>query len=80
MILLCGCIDDCILIDLMMYCFYEMLQVYGIILKVLVYEKFGDGIISVINFKFDVKKVVDLEGGECVVIILDGKYLLIKLF
>lgn len=53
---------------------------YGIILKVLVYEKFGDGIISAINFKFDVKKVVDLEGGECVVIILDGKYLSIKLF
>lgn len=49
-------------------------------LKVFVYEKFGDGIISVINFWFDVKKVDDFEGGLCVVIMFDGKYLLIKLF
>lgn len=80
MILLRGCIDDRILIDLTMYRFYEMLQVYGIILKALVYEKFGDGIISAINFKFDVKKVADSEGGERAVIILDGKYLSIKSF
>lgn len=53
---------------------------YGIILKALVYEKFGDGIISAINFKFDVKKVADSEGGERAVIILDGKYLSIKSF
>lgn len=42
--------------------------------------KFGDGIISAINFKLDVKKVADPEGGERAVITLDGKYLPTKPF
>ncbi|MCV4808631.1 cyanase, partial [Escherichia coli] len=63
-----------------MYRFYEMLQVYGTTLKALVHEKFGDGIISAINFKLDVKKVADPEGGERAVITLDGKYLPTKPF
>ena len=62
------------------YRFYEMLQVYGTTLKALVHEKFGDGIISAINFKLDVKKVADPEGGERAVITLDGKYLPTKPF
>ncbi len=49
-------------------------------LKALVHEKFGDGIISAINFKLDVKKVADPEGGERAVITLDGKYLPTKPF
>ena len=52
-----------------------MLQVYGTTLKALVHEKFGDGIISAINFRLDVKKVDDPEGGSRAVITLDGKYL-----
>ncbi|MGS6555841.1 cyanase [Escherichia coli] len=66
--------------DPTMYRFYEMLQVYGTTLKALVHEKFGDGIISAINFKLDVKKVADPEGGERAVITLDGKYLPTKPF
>ncbi len=38
-----------------------------------------DGI-SAINFKLDVKKVADPEGGERAVITLDGKYLPTKPF
>ncbi|CDH20559.1 cyanase [Xenorhabdus bovienii] len=75
-----GSIEDCIPTDPTMYRFYEMLQVYGTTLKVLVHEKFGDGIISAINFKLDVKKVADPEGGERAVITLDGKYLPTKPF
>lgn len=75
-----GCIDDRIPTDPTMYRFYEMLQVYGTTLKALVHEKFGDGIISAINFKLDVKKVADPEGGERAVITLDGKYLPTKPF
>ncbi|WP_038205797.1 cyanase, partial [Xenorhabdus bovienii] len=59
-----GSIEDRIPTDPTMYRFYEMLQIYGTTLKVLVHEKFGDGIISAINFKLDVKKVADPEGGE----------------
>jgi cyanate lyase len=40
-----------------------------------VHEQFGDGIISAINFKLDMKKVDDLEGGSRAVITLDGKFL-----
>ncbi|MGW7438550.1 cyanase [Streptomyces sp. NPDC054849] len=61
--------------DPTLYRFHEMLQVYGTTLKALVHEQFGDGIISAINFRLDVKKVADPEGGERAVITLDGKYL-----
>ncbi|CNK39617.1 cyanase [Yersinia alsatica] len=75
-----GSIDDRIPTDPTMYRFYEMLQVYSTTLKVLIHEKFGDGIISAINFKLDVKKVADPDGGERAVITLDGKYLPTKPF
>ncbi|MEU2085105.1 cyanase [Streptomyces albus] len=70
-----GSIPDRVPTDPTIYRFYEMLQVYGTTLKALVHEQFGDGIISAINFKLDVKKVADPEGGERAVITLDGKYL-----
>jgi cyanate lyase len=57
-----------------------MIQLYGPTLKQLVHEQFGDGIISAINFKLDVKKVADSEGGERAVITLDGKFLPVRPF
>jgi cyanate lyase len=75
-----GSIEDRVPTDPTMYRFYEMLQVYDTTLKVLIHEKFGDGIISAINFKLDVKKVSDPEGGHRAVITLDGKYLPTKPF
>ncbi|MDA3642931.1 cyanase [Saccharopolyspora indica] len=75
-----GSIPGGVPTDPTIYRFYEMLQVYGTTLKALVHEKFGDGIISAINFRLDVRKVVDPEGGERAVITLDGKYLPTKPF
>ncbi|RPF29988.1 cyanate lyase [Streptomyces sp. Ag109_G2-6] len=75
-----GSMPNWIPTDPTMYRFYEMLQVYGTTLKALVHEEFGDGIISAINFRLDVKKVADPEGGERAVITLDGKYLPTKPF
>ncbi|MFF0561457.1 cyanase [Streptomyces sp. NPDC004266] len=75
-----GSLDGAVPTDPTVYRFYEMLQVYGTTLKELVHEQFGDGIISAINFKLDVKKVADPEGGERAVITLDGKYLPTKPF
>ncbi|MER7916113.1 MULTISPECIES: cyanase [unclassified Streptomyces] len=75
-----GSIPNTVPTDPTIYRFYEMLQVYGTTLKALVHEEFGDGIISAINFKLDVKKVADPEGGERAVITLDGKYLPTKPF
>jgi cyanate lyase len=34
----------------------------------------GDGIVSAINFKLDIKRGDDPEGGSRAVITLDGKY------
>jgi cyanate lyase len=70
-----GCLPGAVPTDPTIYRFYEMLQVYGTTLKALVHEQFGDGVISAINFKLDVKKVADPEGGERAVITLNGKYL-----
>ena len=66
--------------DPTIYRFHEMIQIYGTTLKALVHEQFCDGIISAINFKLDVKKVEDPDGGSRAVITLDGKYLPTKPF
>lgn len=70
-----GSVRGAVPTDPTIYRFHEMLQVYGTTLKALVHEQFGDGIISAINFRLDVRKVADPEGGERAVITLDGKYL-----
>ena len=75
-----GSVDSEIPTDPTIYRFYEMMQVYGTTLKALVHEQFGDGIISAINFKMDIKKVADPEGGDRAVITLDGKFLPFKPF
>lgn len=75
-----GSIPGGVPTDPTIYRFYEIVQIYGSTLKALVHEMFGDGIISAINFKLDIKKVPDPEGGERAVITLDGKYLPTKPF
>ncbi|MET3133054.1 cyanate lyase [Oxalobacteraceae bacterium GrIS 1.11] len=70
-----GSFPDGVPSDPTIYRFYEMIQVYGSTLKALVHEQFGDGVISAINFKLDIQKVDDPEGGSRAIITLDGKYL-----
>ncbi|MHB1566864.1 MAG: cyanase [Acidiferrobacter sp.] len=75
-----GSIPGGVPTDPTIYRFYEILQVYGSTLKALIHEQFGDGIISAINFKIDIKKIEDPDGGSRAVITLDGKYLPLKPF
>ena len=75
-----GSIPGGVPTDPTIYRFYEMVQVYGTTLKALVHEQFGDGIISAINFKLDIKKVEDPEGGSRAVVTLDGKFLPLRPF
>ncbi|MDR5012085.1 cyanase [Agrobacterium fabacearum] len=75
-----GSIGNGLPTDPTIYRFYEIVQVYGTTMKALVHEKFGDGIISAINFKLSIEKVEDPEGGSRAVITLDGKYLPTKPF
>lgn len=54
-----GSIPGGVPTDPTIYRFYEMVQVYGTTLKALIHKQFGDGIISAINFRLDIKKVAD---------------------
>ncbi|MGE5608666.1 MAG: cyanase [Bacillota bacterium] len=60
--------------DPLVYRFYEILQVYGMPLKAVIQEKFGDGIMSAIDFTLRVEKEPDPK-GERVKITLSGKFL-----
>jgi cyanate lyase len=69
-----GALETAVPIDPTIYRFYEVLQVYGPTIKELIHEEFGDGIMSAINFRLDVKRVSD-PAGDRVVVTLDGKFL-----
>jgi len=69
-----GALETAVPIDPTIYRFYEVLQVYGPTIKELIHEEFGDGIMSAINFRLDVKRVSD-QAGDRVVVTLDGKFL-----
>jgi len=60
--------------DPVIYRFYEMVNVYGDTLKELIHEKFGDGIMSAIDFNMDIAKEENPKGDR-VVITLNGKFL-----
>jgi cyanate lyase len=60
--------------DPTVYRFYEAVQVYGGALKELIYEQFGDGIMSAINMSVDLQKRSH-PSGDRVVVTFDGKFL-----
>ncbi|MHC0063505.1 cyanase [Nostoc sp. UIC 10890] len=60
--------------DPLIYRFYEIMQVYGFPIKEVIQEKFGDGIMSAIDFTLDIEKEEDPKGDR-VKIIMSGKFL-----
>ncbi len=60
--------------DPFIYRFYEIMQVYGYPMKDIVQEKFGDGIMSAIDFTLDIEKVEDPKGDR-VKVTMNGKFL-----
>lgn len=60
--------------DPLIYRFYEIMQVYGMPLKDVIHEKFGDGIMSAIDFTLEVEKQEDPKGDR-VKVIMNGKFL-----
>jgi cyanate lyase len=69
-----GALDASVPTDPTIYRFYEVVHVYGPTIKELIHEEFGDGIMSAINFRFDIQRVPD-PAGDRVVMTLDGKFL-----
>lgn len=60
--------------DPVIYRWYEIVGVYGETIKELIHEKFGDGIMSAIDFTMDIDKQEDPKGDR-VVVTLNGKFL-----
>lgn len=60
--------------DPLIYRFYEIMQVYGMPLKSVIQEKFGDGIMSAIDFTLKVEKEEDPKGDR-VKLTMSGKFL-----
>ncbi|MEN8717702.1 MAG: cyanase [Sulfurovum sp.] len=60
--------------DPVVYRFYEVIGVYGDTIKELIGEKFGDGIMSAIDFSMDIDKEEN-PAGDRVVITMNGKFL-----
>ncbi len=60
--------------DPLMYRLYEIVGVYGGTMKELIQEKFGDGIMSAIDFTMDIDKEENPKGDR-VVVTMSGKFL-----
>lgn len=69
-----GSLEPVIPTDPLIYRLYEIMQVYGMPLKTVIHEKFGDGIMSAIDFTLDVEKEEDPKGDR-VKITMCGKFL-----
>ena len=63
--------------DPLIYRFYEIMQVYGMPIKEIIHEKFGDGIMSAIDFTLDIDKIEDPKGDR-VQVTMNGKFLAYK--
>lgn len=69
-----GSLEPVIPTDPLVYRFYEIMQVYGMPMKAVIHEKFGDGIMSAIDFTLDIEKEEDPKGDR-VKVIMSGKFL-----
>jgi len=60
--------------DPLIYRFYEIMQIYGMPMKAVIHDKFGDGIMSAIDFTLNIDKVED-PNGDRVKVTMNGKFL-----
>jgi len=66
--------DKAIPTDPVIYRWYEIVGVYGDTIKELIHEKFGDGIMSAIDFSMHIDKEKN-PAGDRVVVTMNGKFL-----
>ena len=74
-----GSLPSAVPTDPLIYRFHELIQVYGITIKSLIHEEFGDGIMSAIDFSMDISRESDPKGDR-VKIVLNGKFLPYKTY
>jgi cyanate lyase len=69
-----GALDSVVPTDPLLYRFYEIIQVYGLPIKDVIQEKFGDGIMSAIDFTLHIEKEEN-PAGDRVKLTMNGKFL-----
>jgi cyanate lyase len=74
-----GSLPTAVPSDPLIYRFYELVSVYGTTFKELIQEEFGDGIMSAIDFKMEIKREPD-PAGDRVQIVMSGKFLPYKVY
>jgi len=74
-----GSLPTAVPTDPLIYRFYELVNVYGTTFKELIHEEFGDGIMSAIDFKMDLRREPDPKGDR-VNIVMSGKFLPYKTY
>jgi len=74
-----GSLPTAVPTDPLIYRFYELVNVYGTTFKALIHEEFGDGIMSAIDFKMDLKREPN-PMGDRVSIVMSGKFLPYKTY
>lgn len=74
-----GALPGAVPTDPLIYRFYELVSVYGTTFKELIHEEFGDGIMSAIDFRMDLRREAD-PAGDRVRIEMSGKFLPYKTY
>ena len=74
-----GSLPTAVPTDPLIYRFYELISVYGTTFKELIHEEFGDGIMSAIDLKMDLKREPNA-AGDRVNIVMSGKFLPYKTY
>ena len=69
-----GSLPTAVPTDPLIYRWYEIVSVYGMTIKELIHEEFGDGIMSAIDFSMDIAREPDPKGDR-VHVVLSGKFL-----
>lgn len=70
---------EALMSDPLVYRFKEIALVYGEAIKLTVQEKFGDGIMSAIDFRMDLSREPN-EAGDRVAVVMSGKFLPYKTY
>lgn len=74
-----GSLPTAVPTDPLIYRLYELVSVYGVSIKELIHEEFGDGIMSAIDFSLDIQREEDPKGDR-VKMVLSGKFLPYKTY
>ena len=69
-----GSLDRAVPVDPLLYRFHEITQVYGTTIKALIHEKFGEGIMSAIDFELGIERA-EGPNGDRVKVTYNGKFL-----